>query len=193
MGAKVRSAYRTLRANFRPRHWIYVAGALLVLALLGIALVWVLDDSVQMTQQERAWTLIAACGLVFTSWLIDDSIKNLQALYVAIRRGYAWVYGPRWWLAVGSVVSSVGMYFIWLGFVLLGVVVLHVAPDTPLAIRLTVASMTGNTLISMTSILLLLQIWYVFIRWMTRSFAVLPHMPIVASPLPDLGDVDDEE
>jgi hypothetical protein len=28
---------------------------------------------------------------------------------------------------------------------------------------------------------------------MTRSFAVLPHMPIVASPLPDLGDVDDEE
>src|SRR5688500_11525535 len=113
MGAKVRAAYQTLRANFRPRHWLYVAGALLVVVLVVAAISWVLNDSSQMTQQERAWTLIAACGLVFTSWLIDDSIKNLQALYRAIHLGYAWVYGPRWWLAVGSMVSSIGMYLVW--------------------------------------------------------------------------------
>src|SRR5687768_16338428 len=90
MSAKVSLAF--IRKNFRRKHLLYIAAGSMFRFLLGAVIGWALEDSEMMTRQERSWTTIALLGLLFTAWLIDDNIRNLQALYVANRLGYAWVW-----------------------------------------------------------------------------------------------------
>ena len=80
------------------------------------------------TWLEVTWTLVAAGAIGFTAWIIDDNVRNFAAIRRAVKQGRAAAWGPRWWVAFASLVSSVGMFIVWLGFAAIGIVAMSVSP-----------------------------------------------------------------
>ena len=162
---------RTRIAEYLGRH--PSVRAYLILALIGVfvgwAQSWIVRSTEDSTAQERLWTLVAVIALGFTCWTVDDNIKNYWALRRAIRRGRAVMYGPRWWFAVSSIVSSVVMYVVWLGFATIGVVAMQVGPHDPASERLTVTYFNGYVLVVLTIALAIVQVWQVWVRNQIRK------------------------
>jgi hypothetical protein len=113
---------------------------------------------------ELVWTGIAVVALGFTAYIIDDNVRNYRAIRQAVREGWATAWGPRWWVAFASLVSSVAMFVVWLGFASIGVVSMTVSPHDPPESRATVSQVTGVVLVCMTLLLAGIQAWQVYAR-----------------------------
>lgn len=120
------------------------------------------------TWLEFSWTLIAAGAIGFTAWIIDDNVRNFAAIRRAVKQGRAVAWGPRWWVAFASLVSSVAMFVVWLGFASIGIVSMTVSSQNSAAERAAVQAVTGWTLIAMTLLLAGIQGWQVFARTKIR-------------------------
>lgn len=123
-------------------------------------------DSV--TWIELIWTGIAVVAIGFTAWIIDDNTRNFAAIRRAVQRGHATTWGPRWWVAVASLVSSVAMFVVWIGFAVIGVVAMTVSPTDSEETRVAVSTATGVVLVCMTLILAGIQVWQVYARTKIR-------------------------
>lgn len=126
------------------------------------------------TWLEISWTLIATVAIGFTAWIIDDNTRNFAAIRRAVAKGRAVAWGPRWWVAVASLVSSLAMFVVWLGFAVIGVISMGVSPNDPPSERMAVSEYTGSVLILMTLLLAAIQVWQVYARTKIRPLTA-PH------------------
>jgi hypothetical protein len=117
---------------------------------------------------ELIWTAIAVIALGFTAWICDDNVRNYLAIRRAVALGRATMWGPRAWVAVASLVSSIAMFVVWLGFASIGILAMIVSPNDPASERARFSSLTGIVLIAMTLILAGIQAWQVFARTKIR-------------------------
>ena len=117
---------------------------------------------------EIVWLLIAVTSLGLTVLVIRDNWINLAAIRDAVRKGRAIKWGPRYWVAFASLVSSAAMFAVWLGFASVGVLSMTVSPDDPIEYRAVVSWGTGWLLVAMTLILAGIQVWQVFARTKIR-------------------------
>lgn len=124
---------------------------------------------------EITWTLIAIISLGFTAWIVQDNLLNYAAVREAVRQGRAVTAGPRWWVALASLVSSTAMFVVWLGFATAGVLAMTVGPDTPLEQRVRVSEAVGWVLVAMTLILAGIQVWQVYARTKIRPITQAPN------------------
>lgn len=120
---------------------------------------------------EIVWTLIAVVAIGFTGWIVDDNVRNYAAVREAVRRGRAVAWGPRWWVALASLVSSAAMFVVWLGFASIGVLSMTTDPLTPMEHRARVSEVNGWLLVAMTLILAGIQAWQVYARTKIRPIA----------------------
>ncbi len=120
------------------------------------------------TWLEVTWTLVAAGAIGFTSWIIDDNVRNFAAIRRAVKQGRAVAWGPRWWVAFASLVSSVLMFVVWLGFAAIGIVSMTTSPQDSVDERAAVQAVSGWVLIAMTLILAGIQAWQVYARTKIR-------------------------
>ena len=120
------------------------------------------------TWLEVTWTLVAAGAIGFTAWIIDDNARNFNAIRRAVKQGRAVAWGPRWWVAFASLVSSVAMFVVWVGFASIGIVSMTVSPHDSAAERTAVQAVSGWTLIAMTLLLAGIQGWQVYARTKIR-------------------------
>lgn len=120
------------------------------------------------TWLELAWTLIAAGALGFTAWIIDDNLRNFAAIRRAVAKGRATAWGPRYWVAVASLVSSLAMFVVWMGFAVIGIVHMSVSPYHAPEQRAAVQAASGWTLVGLTLLLAAIQAWQVFARTKIR-------------------------
>lgn len=125
---------------------------------------------------ELVWTLIAACAIGFTAWTVRDNWLNLQAIRQAVRLHRAVTWGPRYWVAFASLVSSVVMVVVWLGFAVIGIAAMSVSPETDPARRMAVSEWSGWALIAMTLLLASVQVWQLYARSKIRA----PHRSMSA-------------
>ena len=120
------------------------------------------------TWLEVAWTTIAVVAIGFTAWIIDDNARNFAAIRRAVEQGRAASWGPRWWVAVSSLVSSLVMFLVWMGFALMGVVAMSTNPAGD-PVRIARASfINGWVLVALTSLLAAIQAWQVYARTKLR-------------------------
>jgi hypothetical protein len=126
---------------------------------------------------EIAWTLIAVVSLGFTAWIIDDNVRNYAAIRTAVQRGQGIAWGPRWWVAVASLVSSAAMFVVWLGFATVGVLAMTAGPETNIDYRMWVSGLSSWVLVAMTLILAGIQVWQVFARTKIRPINPKPGQP----------------
>jgi hypothetical protein len=120
------------------------------------------------TWLEVTWTLIAVGSIGFTAWIVDDNVRNFLAIKKAVQQGRAIPWGPRYWVAVASLVSSAAMFVVWVGFAFIGIVSMNVSPNDPEGYRADVQTASGWTLIAMTLLLAGIQGWQVFARTKIR-------------------------
>jgi hypothetical protein len=120
------------------------------------------------TWLEVTWTLVATGAIGFTAWIIDDNVRNFAAIRRAVQQGRAIPWGPRWWVAFASLVSSLAMFVVWLGFAAIGIVSMTVSPQDSAVEREAVQTASGWTLIAMTLLLAGIQAWQVFARTKIR-------------------------
>jgi hypothetical protein len=92
-----------------------------------------------------------------------------------VRRGNAVTWGPRWWVALASLVSSIGMLIVWGGFVGIGIVAMTVPPPITTE-RQAASEMSGWILVGVELVLAAIQVWQVYARTKIR--------PLV-NPAPD--------
>lgn len=117
---------------------------------------------------EISWTLIAVIAIGFTAWIVDDNVRNFAAIREAVRQDRAVAWGPRWWVAVASLVSSAAMFVVWLGFAAIGVLAMTTGPDTDVTYRVRISSLSGWVLVAMTLLLAGIQAWQVYARTKIR-------------------------
>ena len=113
---------------------------------------------------EITWTVIAMIALGFSAWILDDNVRNMAAVRRAVKQERAVAWGPRWWVALASLVSSAAMLVVWIGFAVIGVLAMTVSPGASPALRATVSSFSGWILVGMTLILAAIQAWQVYAR-----------------------------
>lgn len=123
---------------------------------------------------ELSWTVIAMIAFGFTVWIVNDNARNYAAIRAEVRRRRGRTWGPRWWVAFASLVSSVAMLFVWVGFLLVGVLSMTAGVHSDAAYRAWVSSVSGWTLVGMATILAGIQIWQVFARSRIRSVVPVP-------------------
>jgi hypothetical protein len=123
---------------------------------------------------EITWTMVAVLALGFTAWIVDDNLRNFAAIRTAIVQGRAAKWGPRWWVAIASLVSSAAMFVVWLGFAVIGVLSMTTGPDSPEAYRVRISTLTGWVLVAMTLILAGIQAWQVYARTKIKPIAQSP-------------------
>ncbi len=132
--------------------------------------------------QEMTWTLVAGSAIGFTLWILNDNVRNYGAIREAVRRDRAVAWGPRWWVAFASLVSSAAMLVVWFGFVVIGIIAMSTPP--PLTSERQVAVETnGWILIAIEVLLAAIQAWQVYARTKIR-----PILPLGQPPTPE--DVD---
>jgi Na+/proline symporter len=112
--------------------------------------------------------VIAIVSLGFTSWLIDDNIKNFFAVRQAVREGWAKTWGPRYWVAIASLVSSLMMFVVWMGFAIIGLIAMSVGPESSDDQLRQASSFNGALLIAMTLVLAGIQVWQMYARTKIR-------------------------
>lgn len=137
---------------------------ILVLYCVVVANVWWIWSAASDHRVERAWTVIAAWGLVFTAWMAWNAWGDYRAVERAIRGGYAQSRGVRWWIAVGALVGNQLTLFVWAGFILVGVMSMF---------RLGI-EYAGWVLIAMEAVFAVRQGWERFVR--VRALG-RPHAP----------------
>lgn len=147
-------------------HFIGVGLFFLALTMLLVVIrLWVISAASEVsTAQERVWTIICFIALVFTAWSVDDNTKNFRAIRTAIKQGRAVGFGPRWWIAFSSLVSSILMYMVWIDLACIGVVAMSTGPHDMLSVRQEVGEFVGYALVLASVLLALIQIWQVFAR-----------------------------
>jgi hypothetical protein len=123
---------------------------------------------------EMTWTLIAVVAIGFTAWIVDDNVRNFAAVRAAVRQGRAVTWGPRWWVALASLVSSAAMFVVWLGFAAIGALSMTAGPNTDVAYRSWVSNVSGWVLVGMTLILAGIQAWQVYARTKIRPIPPAP-------------------
>lgn len=161
----MRHRIKDIWANHRS--WIW--WSLLSIPVVFAGVIWLITESPTSSFIERCWTLISFAALIFTSWLVDDNVKNYQAVEWAIKQKKAVRYGPRWWIAVGSFGTSLAMFIVWVGFATIGVMSISIGPNASSEMRVWFGTVTGLVLIGMTTLLALSQVWQFFIRQQVRS------------------------
>lgn len=113
---------------------------------------------------EIAWTAVAVIGLLFSVWAAGDAYLDLSSVQKAARRGTGRIKtgGPRWWIAMGNLVSSALWAFVWLGFAVLGWVAMGIPtpPDSPETHSLLI----GWSLVAMVLVLAVIQFWNRYVR-----------------------------
>lgn len=114
---------------------------------------------------EWTWTTLAAFGLIFSAWACYDAYLDLRSVRAAARdpRTRILIGGPRWWIAVGNLVSSLGWTLAWAGFVAIGL----------MAITRTRPDAIGWALLAVLVDLALIQAWNRYARIRLRRFAAL--------------------
>ena len=117
--------------------------------------------------QEVIWTLIAVIALGFTLWIIVDNAQNYRAVMAAVRRGNAVVRGPRWWVALASLVSSVAMLIVWGGFIGVGIVAMTTPPPATTTNQVA-SNIIGWILVGIEVVLAGIQVWQVYARTKIR-------------------------
>jgi hypothetical protein len=144
--------------------WPRVALAAMIVVAAGLSVWWVSNPTPSGTALERGWTAIALWALLFTCWLLDNSIRDFNAVRTGIRLHMAVVYGPRWWIALASMVTCAVMYVIWIGFAIIGILSLSISPTSPEQLRMRIGTVTGIVLVTMTVLLAAIQAWQVYAR-----------------------------
>ena len=117
--------------------------------------------------QEAIWTTIAVVAIGITAVIIWDNSLNFRAIRAAVRRGRATTWGPRYWVAFASLVSSMGMLIAWLGFAAIGFIAMNI-PAPPTLERQAAAEANGWILIAIESVLASIQVWQVYARTKIR-------------------------
>lgn len=125
---------------------------------------------------EISWSAVAAVGVVFTFWMILDAWLDYRAVTRAVRGGYAKARGARWWIAVGSLVGNSLTAFVWLGFLLVGLIAMQFPSPPPPPDQPPVNVAAGWILIGMEAVLASIQVWGRFVR---GRVAGRPHVPTV--------------
>jgi hypothetical protein len=112
-----------------------------------------------------AWVLsvLAVIGLVFTVLKLIDDWWNFQAVRSGMAAKVPDINRRHWWIGFASVMSSIGQLGIWLGFCVIGQVVLGFSTPAP------VDRMPRNftiiyTLIYMEFLFAAIQIWQIVVR-----------------------------
>jgi Na+/proline symporter len=115
---------------------------------------------------EQVWTAIAVAGFVFSAWLAADGWIDLSAVRAGVRARppRARIWGPRWWIALSSIVANGLLCLVWLGFGLIGVVAMGYPPPTPSPDQHVSNMWVGWVLIGMEALLALVQGWHLFVR-----------------------------
>jgi hypothetical protein len=121
------------------------------------------------TWLEITWTAIATVALGFTLWIVDDNIRNFAAIRRAVARGKANHWGARWWVAFASLVTSVAMLVVWIGFEIVGIIGMTVSPRvSPTEREAALQVISGWLMISTALVLAGIQAWQVFARTKIR-------------------------
>lgn len=158
-----RMAGLRLRAREHCKVWCWYGAGLLTLVL---SVLWVAHGTVRSSYIERAWTLIAVYGLLFSIWLAGGGWWDLAAVREAIHavppRARAW--GPRWWVGLSSVVANGMLCLVWLGFIAIGVIAMQFPPPTPSPDQQVSNQWAGWVLIAMEALLVAVQAWHLFVR-----------------------------
>lgn len=118
---------------------------------------------------EIAWSVIAVVGVLFTAWMIADGWLDYRAVRAGIQGGYARARGARWWIAIGALGDAGVTAFVWLGFLVVGLMAIF---DVWLA-------WAGWVLIAMEGLLAARQVWSRFVR---VQVAGRPHRPGQGAP-----------
>lgn len=164
----IRSAWAVV---WRNREWLGLSALALAMALFILSRI----GSPTVAPLEATWTAIAVMALIFTVWHLWDNWLNWQALMIAIKLGTAYRLGPRWWIALSSLVTSCGLLIVWLGFAGLGVAAMTVPPPLT-SDRQTVSMVSAWLLVCIESVLAAVQIWQAWVRGQVRRLPprVLP-------------------
>lgn len=115
---------------------------------------------------EISWTALAALGLLFSMWLAGGGRFDLAAVRAAINerppRARAW--GPRWYVAISSVVANSALCLVWLGFITIGLIAMQFPPPTPNPDQQVSNMWAGWVLIGMEALLVGVQAWHLYVR-----------------------------
>lgn len=115
---------------------------------------------------ELTWSVVAVIGLVFSLGLTYDGWRDFLAVRSAIRavppRARAW--GPRWWVALSSIVANGTLCLIWLGFILIGAIAMQFPPPQPTTEQAISNMWAGWVLIAMEMCLAGVQAWHLYVR-----------------------------
>lgn len=130
---------------------------------------------------ELAWSAVAVVGVLLSLWMIADAWLDLQVVRRAILGGYARSRGARWWIAVGALVGNVLTAFVWLGFLLVGLIAMQHPAATPVAERPQINVAAGWVLLAMEALLAAIQVW----SRIVREYVVgRPHIPMAPRAQP---------
>ena len=124
---------------------------------------------------EITWTMLSVIAIGCTAWIVDDNVRNFNAIREAVRQGRAVAWGPRWWVALASLVSSCAMFLVWLVFATIGVLAMTTSVHSDPLYRMWIATVTGWGLILATLILAGIQVWQVYARTKIRPLIAPPH------------------
>lgn len=115
---------------------------------------------------ELSWTLIGVIGAVFTVILSIGSVLDRREVQRQIDahppRAVAW--GPRWWVAVRDTGMWLLIAYIWLVFIVVGVLAMRYPAPPPNPDQHVSSQWFGWLLISAEFALALFQGWYLFCR-----------------------------
>lgn len=119
---------------------------------------------------EMIWTVVAVIGLLFSVWASIEAYLDLQSIRTAAGRPRPRVRigGPRWWIALGNLVSSAIWTVVWVGFVYLGYVALRLPPNPAMEH----ADQTGWALVWLVILLAIVQAWNRYVRIRLRHFTL---------------------
>jgi hypothetical protein len=73
---------------------------------------------------EAVWTTVALVGCGFSLWAALDGLFDYREICHAIESHRAVYRGPRWWIALGNLVSSCAWALVWVGFAGIGLAVI---------------------------------------------------------------------
>ena len=144
--------------------------------VLALGAAWISKGTEVSTSLERLWTFIAFLGILFTAWTVDDNVRNFRAIRKAIKLDLAIKYGPRWWVAVGSLGSSLLAFSSWLDIAIAGLILMTIGPWSSAEERVFANFIVSVLFVKMALTLLAIQAWQMFARRKIRTAPVWhPH------------------
>lgn len=122
---------------------------------------------------EVAWTAVAVIGLLFSLWATLEGHLDLRAIRIMAGRPSPRVRigGPRWWIALGNLVSSLLWVIVWSGFTFVGTIAMRTPPN-PALVRAAQDDDTGWALVCLVAVLAAIQAWNRYVRIRLRRFTI---------------------